>query len=62
MIPMEFTEAQIERAAEAIYMTHWRGGAPYWSHVSAAVREYVRAQAIAALTAIAKARPGLLQR
>lgn len=50
---------KVERVARAIYMTHWkapdtatgRGGSPVWENASDAVRMWVRAQAIAAITA-----------
>jgi hypothetical protein len=49
----------IERVAEAIYMTHWRvpdldGGqrpSPVWSNASDAVKKWTRAQAKSAIAA-----------
>lgn len=44
MIEQPYPE-MVERAARAIYETHWVEGAPVWENASRKVREWVRAQA-----------------
>lgn len=60
------TQDRRDTVARAIYTTHWkapdpetgRAGAPVWENVSAAVREWVLAQADSAIAALNAANPG----
>jgi hypothetical protein len=46
-----YVQTQIEAMAQAIYMTHWREPSPVWQAASENVKDWVRAQALAAMNA-----------
>jgi hypothetical protein len=46
------TDHLIDVVARAIYRTHWRAPSPTWDNASASVRDWVKAQARAAIEAV----------